>query len=451
MKGVCALILFIHRKDLRIYDLTAFDYIHRKQEQSVHLLILDPFLLKRNRHLAHSGVNFLRHVRRLKELYAKTNQKLYIAYGEPAEIVNNLLRTTPFSEVVVGQDATPYAIVRDRELKKVIESFRILFTRLSDLTLVDIKDFQQFTGKPDPYRVYTPFFRKWQVYVDQQVPAVSSIQLAQLATQQLPEDIELSYPIPFSLEDYIPADDPEQVLHQFLDQQIVHYATSRDAYALEATSSLSKHINVGAISIRHVYTAAQHTTSSELWIRQLAWRDFYLYQSRFDPDYFQYEKKYDLSLLTDRYLEPWIRGQTGIPIIDATMTELRETGNMPNRLRMVTAMFLTKNLLCPFPLGEQYFRHMLTDYDNTLNRGGWLWSSSLGFDAAPYFRIMNPVTQSQTHDPTGSYIRKWLPELKHASDKDIHLPQAHAIVDVKNSRAHAIDVYKTILGAHRSE
>lgn len=127
------------------------------------------------------------------------------------------------------------------------------------------------------------------------------------------------------------------------------------------------------------------------------------------------------------------------------MKQLNETGEMPNRLRMVTAMFLTKNLLCPFTLGEQHFRRQLADYDNTLNRGGWLWSSSLGYDAAPYFRIMNPATQSATHDPSGTYIRRWLPELAHLSDKQIHLPQPHAIVDLKASRARAIEVYKEIV------
>jgi deoxyribodipyrimidine photo-lyase len=112
---------------------------------------------------------------------------------------------------------------------------------------------------------------------------------------------------------------------------------------------------------------------------------------------------------------------------------------------MVTAMFLTKNLLCPFQLGETYFRYKLRDYDNTLNRGGWLWSSSIGFDAAPYFRIMSPVLQSQRFNPSGDYIRKWVPEFAHLSNKEIHLPQPHAIVDLKSSRAYAIEVYGELL------
>ncbi|MNE39424.1 Deoxyribodipyrimidine photo-lyase [compost metagenome] len=185
----------------------------------------------------------------------------------------------------------------------------------------------------------------------------------------------------------------------------------------------------------------------EEWLRQLAWRDFYLYQARLDADFFSYEKVYDLGRLGTKHFEAWSMGRTGIPIIDAAMTQLNETGWMPNRLRMITAMFLTKNLGCPFIYGERYFRLKLSDYDNVLNRGGWLWSSSLGFDASPYFRIMNPVTQSQTHDPSGSYIRTWLPELAGLPDKVIHQPRPDAIVDLKSSRALAIEIYKEILNS----
>jgi deoxyribodipyrimidine photo-lyase len=163
------------------------------------------------------------------------------------------------------------------------------------------------------------------------------------------------------------------------------------------------------------------------------------------PDYYDYEKKYDFSELDDRYYERWANGDTGVPIIDAAMRELNETGHMHNRLRMVTAMFLTKNLLCPFMLGERYFRRKLLDYDNALNRGGWLWSSSLGYDGAPYFRVMNPVTQSQRFDVQGTYLYKWLPELRHLSQEHIHLEQPNAIIDLKTSRQRSIEVYKEII------
>ncbi|WP_235533147.1 FAD-binding domain-containing protein [Paenibacillus sp. Leaf72] len=236
-----------------------------------------------------------------------------------------------------------------------------------------------------------------------------------------------------------------EVLEQFLNQRLSGYEGGRDQFADDHTSHLARYLNTGALSARQAYEAAQQQFGAEAWIRQLAWRDFFLYQGKYNEDFYRYEQKLDLSALSDQHFEAWSEGKTGIPVIDAAMKQLNETGEMPNRLRMVTAMFLTKNLLCPFTLGEQYFRRQLADYDHTLNRGGWLWSSSLGYDAAPYFRIMNPATQSATHDPSGTYIRRWLPELAHLPDKQIHLPQPHAIVDLKASRARAIEIYKEIV------
>ncbi|WP_246168222.1 FAD-binding domain-containing protein [Paenibacillus antarcticus] len=243
---------------------------------------------------------------------------------------------------------------------------------------------------------------------------------------------------------------PIHSLEQFLNERLHRYSFNRDQYAQEGTSRISRHLNVGALSVREVYYKLLNAEDdAESWLRQLAWRDFYIYQARWNPDYFRYEKLFDLSELSTEHFQSWSEGSTGIPIIDAAMRQLNETGWMPNRLRMITAMFLTKNLGCPFIYGEHYFRMKLSDYDNVLNRGGWLWSSSLGFDASPYFRVMNPVTQSQTHDPDGTYIRRWLPELKHLSNKDIHLPQPWAIVDLKSSRALAIEIYKRILNSKK--
>ncbi|MBP1994954.1 cryptochrome/photolyase family protein [Paenibacillus eucommiae] len=439
------MLLFIHRKDLRIEDLSAFDYIYSTNMPSLHLLILDPFLLKNKRHEAHSGINFLQHVTRLQELYIAAGKRLHVIYGEPAAVIDRTLQALAIQEIIYQQDFTPYAIHRDRKIKEIAAQYNVKLTTFIDHTLADLADYHRYSGRTEPYKVYTPFYRKWNEYLQSYYRPPSAVTLADLKTVELDAGILESFPLPFDLKAYTPAAEPYQVLQQFLEQQLPAYVQTRDQYAVEGTSSLSKSINLGAISIRSVYEALLLREHAAPWIRQLAWRDFYLYQSVYSKDFFTYEKLYDLTSLNDRHFTSWYKGETGIPVIDAAMTELNETGHMPNRLRMITAMFLTKNLLCPFTLGEQYFRYKLSDYDNTLNRGGWLWSSSMGFDAAPYFRIMNPVTQSQTHDPTGQYIRKWLPQLKTASEKEVHLPQKNAIVDLKTSRAAAIEVYKNIL------
>ncbi|NQX69219.1 deoxyribodipyrimidine photo-lyase [Paenibacillus alba] len=445
--------VFIHRKDLRVEDLAAFNYLLESGAPSLHMLILDPSLLGHSRHEAHSGKQFLRYVKRLMNLYQRYGTNLYVVYGEPEVVLELLLQNTPIDEVVLHSDFTPYAKSRDHKLRDVARELGVSFTAFIDHTLADLADFQNTSGKSGPYKVFTPFYRKLNTYLQTFYRPSSPIHLSDLSTVNLAHwegghrllELLQSFAPPFSLEDSPQAEDPAEQLDDFLEDHLPSYTERRDHYAYDGTSSLSAAINAGAISIRKVYEAVMDQEQAAAWVRQLIWRDFYMYQAIYDDNFFSYEKSFDLSALSDRHFERWCSGQTGVPIIDAAMTELNETGRMPNRLRMITAMFLTKNLLCPFPLGEQYFRDKLHDYDNILNRGGWLWSASLGFDASPYFRIMNPVTQSITHDPSGQYLRRWLPQLMDQSDKLIHLPQAHAIVDIKASRAAAIEVYKHII------
>ncbi|UKS25646.1 DNA photolyase family protein [Paenibacillus sp. HWE-109] len=445
--------LFLHRKDLRVDDLAAFNYLLSSGGPSLHMLILDPFLLRHSRHEAHSGKQFLRYVRRLMNLYKQYGKTIYVVYGEPEVVLEQVLHNAPIDEVIVHRDFTPYSKTRDRKLREAARARGVPFTEFVDHTLADLADFQISSGKSGPYKVYTPFYKKLNTYLQTfyrpssplHLGDLSTVDLAQLEGSQRLLELFQSWVPPFSLEDYFPAENPIESLEDFLTDHLPFYAARRDYYAYDGTSSLSAAINAGAISIRKVYEAVMEQEHSAAWVRQLVWRDFYLYQSIYDENFFSYEKTFDFTNLSDRHFEAWRKAETGVPIIDAAMTELNDTGRMPNRLRMITAMFLTKNLLCPFTLGEQYFRYKLSDYDNTLNRGGWLWCASLGFDASPYFRIMNPVTQSITYDPSGQYLRRWLPQMTGLSDKQIHQPQAHAIVDLKQSRAAAIEVYKHIL------
>ncbi|MFD2673435.1 cryptochrome/photolyase family protein [Marinicrinis sediminis] len=454
------MIIFIHRRDLRVQDLAAFEYIVRTNQPSIHLFILDPFLLRKNRANEHSGRNFLLHLTALKQAYEKWKHPFYILYGSPADIIAEVLDHTSAGEVVAHRDVTPYGKQRDRELKKVVEGKGARWTLLLDHLLMDPADFQSYAHRTEPYKVFTPFFNKWSAYMHTYTPAPYTTHIRHLHPASFHvHDARLhAYEMPEALEQTLKQMEPEAVrlqpeerLTTFLDEALLHYEQRRDRYGHEeATSGISRHLNVGALSIREVYQQMMEYPAHSVWRRQLAWRDFYLYQAMLDPFYFEYEKHYDLEQLSDHHFQAWATAQTGIPIIDAAMTQLNETGEMPNRLRMITAMFFTKNLLCPFPLGETYFRYKLADYDNTLNRGGWLWSSSLGYDASPYFRVMNPVSQSQKFDPDGRYLRKWLPHLAALPDRDIHLPQPRAIVDLKNSRARAIEVYKGILSKAKS-
>jgi deoxyribodipyrimidine photo-lyase len=445
--------LFIHRKDLRTHDLRAFDYLHKRDEPGIHLLIIDPSLTRGGRLNSHSGRNFLEQAASLIYSYANVGKELHVLHGDPEAIVEALLLAHPIAEVVVHADYSPYSRRRDERLQQLIRVLGRRWMTLLDSPLADLDAFPAFARREEPYKVFTPFYRMWMSYMRQCYTPVSQTSIADLTTvQEIDRSIATLFGLPEPVAERIGETmqtggtvKSEDQLERFVRERLSAYPEQRDAYADDQTSGISRYLNTGTLSARQAYEMTDGLPGSEAWVRQLAWRDFYLYQAMYNERFFRYEHDTDLSTLSGEHFEAWASAATGIPIIDAAMTQLRRTGEMPNRLRMVTAMFLTKNLLCPFTLGEQHFRQHLSDYDNTLNRGGWLWSSSLGYDAAPYFRIMNPVLQSQTHDADGSYIRRWLPHMAHLSDRHIHLAQANAIVDLKASRARAIDVYKTIL------
>jgi deoxyribodipyrimidine photo-lyase len=446
------MILFIHRKDLRLTGLPGLEYIAKKGGPSIHVVILDPRLIANGRHEQHSGKQFLQSVVQLQQTYMRAGKRLHVLYGEPVKVIAALAKKQAVGEIVFHEDVTPYAKERDRAIRVWAQENAVTVTSFSDLTLCDFDALHAAYQRPhtQPYKVFTPFYRKWKEWVNNQDFATGPTTYERLETLSLEDAWCQQYAPPFALpscEEHA-SDRLADRLEQFILNRLVRYAQHRDDYVGEwATSGLSAAVNVGVLSVREIYRRASGRPDAESWLRQWAWREFYLYQAQYDPYFFRYEQEYDLSLLTDRYFEAWTKGETGIPLVDAAMTELKEIGTMHNRLRMVVAMFLSKNLCCPFTRGEAYFREKLADYDHVQNRGGWLWSSSLGYDAAPYFRIMNPVLQSQKFDPTGAYIRRWLPAMRHMSDRMIHQPSAQAIVDVTVSRAEAIRVYKRILRA----
>ncbi|MCQ4086582.1 deoxyribodipyrimidine photo-lyase [Saccharibacillus sp. JS10] len=444
--------LFIHRKDLRTEDLAAFDYLQEAGDPALHLLILDPFLLQKGRDEEHSGVNFLRHVTRLRKLYDKAGRTLHIAYGDPAEVLEWLLKKLHGSddaidEVIVHRDFTPYARDRDRKMKKVADDHDVAFTPLMDMLMIDLDAFAEFTGKKGFYKVMAAFHKKWLEYLAHSPNEPSSVSLKDLPENKFKLELPKKYQPSIDLDKIEPADEWEEKLTDFLEKDIREYGDKRDYYPELPASGINPYVNAGAVSLRELYARAVRRKNHDEWVRQLAFRDFYYYLAIYDEDYFSYEKKYDLSALSDQHFEKWAKGETGIPVIDAAMRELNETGLMPNRLRILCAMFLTKNLQCSFTLGENYFRRKLLDYDNIQNRGNWLWCASLGANSSPYFRVVNPVTQSEKYDPNGEHIRQWLPELKDEDVKTIHKPRKDALVDLKSSRADAIETYKKIVNS----
>ena len=255
-------------------------------------------------------------------------------------------------------------------------------------------------------------------------------------------------------------------LKNFVDHRLAGYESNRNQPSIRGTSRLSAALARGLLSPRQCVRAAEEALSRPIrdfpagafsWINELIWRDFYQHlligfprlskNKAFRPETEALQWRNN-----SEEIESWKSGQTGIPIVDAGMRELKQTGWMHNRVRMVVAQFLTKNLLCDWRVGEAHFMRFLVDSDLGANNGGWQWSASTGTDAAPYFRVFNPVSQGETHDPDGRYICRFIPELADIQKSKRHAPWLGSIpsgyrppiVDLKSSRQRAIDAFKDL-------
>lgn len=337
-------------------------------------------------------------------------------------------------------------------------------TKYRDQSIVPVGEI--LTGKQEPYSVFTPFSRRWRAWIEEHPPRVLPLPglrgapLKPAAIGTIPEPFQGAMALPEAGENAA-----HQQLEQFLEQEVYRYGEQRDFPALEGTSRLSPYLACGTLSGRQCLVAAQQALAAGAnpdgvwtWINELAWRDFYIHVLYHHPRISMHRafKPETEALQWNRpgaEFEAWKTGHTGIPIVDAAMRQLNTTGWMHNRLRMITAMFLSKNLFIDWRLGEAYFMSRLVDGFLASNNGGWQWSASTGTDAAPYFRIFNPVTQSERFDPSGEFIRQWVPELATLDNRRIHDPgkgglvpagYPPAIVDLKTSRKEAIARFQAL-------
>jgi deoxyribodipyrimidine photo-lyase len=322
------------------------------------------------------------------------------------------------------------------------------------------------TGSGEFYKVFTPFKKNWLKQLSEQ-PAVCShipapVASCTLSADRLPTHIDGFEPIDEARQALWPAGEhaAQQRLTQFIARHLAQYATERNRPDLDHTSRLSAYLAVGALSNRQCYVAAHLAldgrVEGDVWVSELCWRDFYRHVLIGFP---RVSRGQAFDVATDRHVEwsydqaafeRWCEGNTGVPIVDAAMRALKAEGWMHNRLRMITAMFLTKDLLIDWRWGERYFSEQLIDADLASNNGGWQWSASTGTDAAPYFRIMNPFTQGKEHDPSGLYIKRWIPELSRLHGDQVHDMKLLALcknyprpmVDHKLARERAITAFK---------
>ncbi|WP_434340975.1 deoxyribodipyrimidine photo-lyase [Motilimonas cestriensis] len=322
-----------------------------------------------------------------------------------------------------------------------------------------------FTQAGTMFKVFTPFRKQWLEKVMQQwAPPLAKPIAIGPAVEAI--SIKLDFPKRDSSAWLAGEDEALQRLSTFVQHKVADYKTYRDMPALDQTSGLSGYLAVGAISpkqclhqvLQHYPSALSEPDSGAFcWISELAWRDFYRHlliaHPKLSMGYNFIPKAANIQWRqNDDDFAAWCEGRTGYPLVDAAMRQLNETGWMHNRLRMVVASFLTKHLLIDWRRGEQYFSQQLIDADLASNNGGWQWAASTGCDAQPYFRIFNPIRQSERFDPDGSFIRKYCPELINLTAKNIHMPKANErpiryvkpLVEHSVARKQALDVFAVL-------
>ncbi len=422
------------RRDLRLTDHHALHAACKQGNQVYLVFIFDSEILKHLKNPSERRVQFIFEcLTDLQKELDQFKQKLIIRFGNPVNEIADLVTKHHFDAVFTNRDYEPYAVARDKNVANALLKLNCQFKSFKDSVIFEQDEVR--SGKGDLYRVFTPYKNQWlKLYTEQNRQfenyPVNSEKIYSVSSEKSINEVNWMNIIKFTpTENLIVGGRSEglKLLKKF-QSKIDQYHINRDFPALAGTSNLSPHIRFGTLSIRELASLAynQNTSGSQVWLSELIWRDFYqmilssnpqVIQQSFKPDYDKIiwpGKKEDF--------ESWKQGQTGFPLIDASMRYFSQTGLMHNRLRMVVASFLCKILLVDWRLGEQYFAETLLDFDLAANNGGWQWSSSSGCDAQPYFRIFNPYTQSEKFDTEAIFIKQHLPELKHVPKKYIHAP-----------------------------
>jgi len=428
------LILFWHRRDLRISDNTGLAAARSQSQKVVGVFCLDPNILERDDVAAVRVTYMIGCLQQLQQRYAEAGSQLLIIKGNPTQAIPTLAIALNARAVFWNWDVEPYSQERDRTVIAALQEKGIAFLEKNwDQLLHAPEDI--VTGTSQPYTVYSPFWRNWSSKPKAE-PAITlhdAIGLTAAEQEQAKQVGEIPLPtakdLGFIWENELviaPGEAAAQEkLEEFSQYAINDYKEQRNFPAVNGTSQLSAALKFGAIGIRTVWKATkealENSRSDEVetsiigWQQELAWREFYQHALYNFPElaigaYREAFKNFPYDN-NQEHFQAWCEGRTGYPIVDAAMRQMNELGWMHNRCRMIVASFLTKDLLIDPRLGEKYFYQHLIDGDISANNGGWQWSASSGMDPKP-IRIFNPASQAQKFDPEGEYIREWLPELR---------------------------------------
>lgn len=411
-------------------------------------------------------------LRELGENLRAAGSNLYIREGNPTDVLVELAREVGASEVHVNRDHTAHAHARDQAVNERLADEGIELVGHTGITCAEVATIR--TNEGDPYRVFTPFYRSW-IHAARRGLAKRPRKLASppaLAVGRAPTEKEMGIGAEHKrrAEAFWPGEEASRQRMHAAFHACDDYESVRDDAGLDATTKLSPALHFGTISVRELEELLLERGSEGATEvrRQLAWRDFWLSVIRAFPENREQEHRPELRGIdwrwSERDLDAWKQGKTGIPWIDAGMRQLLEDGWMHNRVRMAVASFLTKNLLIDWRLGEEHFMEHLLDGDEAQNNGNWQWAASTGADPQPYFRVFNPVRQHERFDADSTYVRRWIPELRELPDDYLSEPweaprdvQEEAgcvigadypepMVDLKDSRAEAIEKFKQAKG-----
>ncbi|MDY0085404.1 MAG: deoxyribodipyrimidine photo-lyase [Bacteroidales bacterium] len=426
-------VVFWFRRDLRLEDNHGLYEALKSSLPVLPLFIFDTEILDKLPSKKDARVEFIhRHLEKIHKVLNQQGSGLYVTKGKPVEIFRELLSKHKINTVYANKDYEPYALQRDEDVKELLQDNHADLKLFKDQVIFEESEVVKDDGKP--YTVYTPFSRKWKAklleeplsnfssekYLDKFIKQKGTF----LSLQQIgfePTGIKL----------------PEPLLE---DERLEKYQETRNIPALDSTTKTGVHLRFGTISVRKLVHLARQ--KSETYLNELIWREFFMQILFHFPqvETQNFNAKYDRVQWrnNEQDFKNWCEGKTGYPMVDAGMRELNATGFMHNRVRMLVASFLTKHLLIDWRWGEAYFAEKLLDYELASNNGNWQWAAGTGCDAAPYFRVFNPMEQHKKFDPHSEYLKKWVPEWQDFN-------YAQPIVDHKFARERAINSYKEAL------
>ncbi len=427
--------LFWFRRDLRLEDNIGLKKARDQVDHLYAVFIVDPHHADWSHSCGDRFAFKMKAVEELREKIRSAGGELYLRRGEQATELSRLQRRLGVDYLFYNNCYEPYERRRDRAVNSKLQSAGVKIKTYKDQVFHEKKEI--LTGKKTPYRVFGYYKKKWKSEgKEQPAPTVQkfekdpAVEAGEIPTA---ETVGLERRLDSTGEDL--HREASLLLDEFLEGGLLTYHKTRDYPARRGTSRLSAYLRFGILSPRKIYYAAREARENnpdlegpETFIEELIWRDFY-HQLLFNfPEVAENNLKTKYDSLNweenSQWLAAWKEGRTGYPLVDAAMRQLNRTGWMHNRLRMISAMFLTKDLFIHWKEGEKYFMNCLLDGDTAANNGGWQWSASTGADAAPYFRIFNPVTQSEKYDPEGEFIRNYCPELAGLDSETIHAPFA---------------------------